>query len=75
MTLEPADFNLLLGNGIRLNPLIELGKKLIGRSQFTWASIYNLLDEYLPTGNSDQMQEMTRKMDAELTVGTFFCKF
>lgn len=68
MTQEPADFNLLLGNGVKLNPLIELAKKLVGRSEYTMASIYSLIDELLPKENADKMKELTRRCDEELNV-------
>lgn len=68
MTQEPADFNQLLGNGVKLNGLMELTKKLIGKGEFTMASIYSLLDEYLPKENADKIKEYTRKCDEELTV-------
>lgn len=68
MTQEPVDFSQLLGNGAKRNPLIELSKKLIGRSDFTMAAIYNLIDELLPKENADKMKELTRQCDEELTV-------
>lgn len=68
MTQEPADFNLLLGNGTRLNPFIELAKKLTFTSNLTMASIYSLIDETLPKEKADKIKEITRKCDEELTV-------
>lgn len=68
MTQEPADFNLLLGNGTRLNPLYELAKKLTFTSDLTMAAIYSLIDEILPKEKADKMKEITRKCDEELTV-------
>lgn len=68
MTQEPVDFGQLLGNGAKRNPLIELSKKLIGKSEFTMAAIYNLIDELLPKENADKMKELTRQCDEELTV-------
>lgn len=68
MTEEPANFNALLGNGRRLNGFVELAKKLIGRSEFTLAAIYSMLDEHLPQENADRVKEYTRKCDEELTV-------
>lgn len=68
MTQEPADFNALLGNGQKLNAFVELGKKCIGKSQFTLASIYSLLDAELPKEKGDKIKEYTRKCDEELTV-------
>lgn len=68
MTQEPADFNLLLGNGNRLNPILELVKKLTFTSSFTLASIYSLIDEILPKEKADKIKEITRKCDEELTV-------
>lgn len=68
MTQEPADFNNLLGNGKRLNPFVELAKKLTFRSDFTMGAIYSLIDDVLPKENADKMKEITRKCDEELTV-------
>lgn len=68
MTQEPADFNALLGNGVRLNPFIELAKKLTYTSDFTMASIYSLIDEILPKENAEKIKEITRKCDEELSV-------
>lgn len=68
MTQEPADFNLLLGNGKKLNPLVELSKKLIGQSEYTMASIYSLVDELLPQENAEKMKELTRRCEEELNV-------
>lgn len=68
MTQEPADFNLLLGNGTRLNPILELAKKLTFSSNFTLAAIYSLIDEILPQEKADKIKEITRKCDEELTV-------
>lgn len=68
MTQEPADFNNLLGNGKRLNPFIELAKKLTFTSDFTLGAIYSLIDDVLPKENADKMKEITRKCDEELTV-------
>ncbi|ALC47998.1 CG5112 [Drosophila busckii] len=48
MTQEPANFNLLLGNGVELNPFIELFKKLLGQSEYSMAAIYSLIDSVLP---------------------------
>lgn len=68
MTEEPADFNALLGNGQILNPFVELVKKLFGKSDFTLASIYSLIDSKLPQENEAVVKEFTRKCDEELTV-------
>lgn len=76
MTQEPADFNRLLGNGVALNGFMELLKKLIGKGEFTMASIYSLIDEHLPKENADKIKEYTRKCDEELTVkcgNSFHC--
>lgn len=68
MTEEPADFNMLLGNGQKLNPFVEVAKKLVGQSEFTLASIYSLVDSVLPQENEAVVKEFTRKCDEELTV-------
>lgn len=74
MTQEPADFNAMLGNGKRLNPFVELAKKLAFRSEFTMAAIFSLIDEILPKENADKIKEITRQCDAELTVRTIACE-
>lgn len=71
MTQEPADFNLLLGNGSRLNPILELVKKLTFTSNYTMGSIYSLIDDILPKEKADKIKEITRKCDEELTVIKF----
>lgn len=68
MTQEPASFGNLLGNGKRLNPFVELAKKLTFSSDFTLGAIYSLIDDVLPKENADKMKEVTRKCDEELTV-------
>ncbi|XP_054747514.1 fatty-acid amide hydrolase 2 [Anastrepha obliqua] len=60
MTQEPANFNKLLGNGATLNPFFELFKKLLGRSEFTMAAIYSLIDALLPEEKEQQIREATR---------------
>lgn len=73
ITQEPFDFALVLGNGVRLNALVELGKKLCGQSDFTFAAIISLLDnQILPKENADKIKELTRQCDEELTVSTRF---
>ncbi|XP_058057629.1 fatty-acid amide hydrolase 2 [Anopheles bellator] len=67
MTQEPANFATLLGNGKPVNPLLELVKKLTGRSDFTMASVYSLMDTLLPQEREDIMRELTRRCDQELT--------
>lgn len=59
MTKEPANFNKLLGNGIDLNPFVELFKKVIGKSEFTIAAIYSLIDALLPKEKEHLIQEAT----------------
>lgn len=61
MTQEKADFNLLLGNGVKLNPFVELAKKLVGRSEYTMASIYSLIDSILPKEKENFIREVTDK--------------
>lgn len=68
MTQEPADFNMMLGNGKRLNPILELVKKLTFTSNYTMASIYSLIDDMLPKEKADKIKEITRQCDEELTV-------
>lgn len=68
MTQESDDFNLTLGNGKRLNPFVELAKKLAGMSEFTLGALFSIIDETLPKEKADQIKEITRKCDEELTV-------
>lgn len=75
MTQEPTDFNLLLGNGKRLNPIVELAKKLVGKSDYSMAAIFSLIDDILPKENADKIKEITRKCDEELTVRHFIYNF
>lgn len=67
MTREPADFGKLLGNGADLNPFVELFKKIMGRSEFTMAAIYSLIDGVLPAENASLMEEATTKCNEVLT--------
>lgn len=68
MTQEPGDFNTMLGNGTRLNPILELVKKLTFTSDYTMAAIYSLVDDILPKEKADKIKEITRQCDEELTV-------
>ena len=68
MTQEPANFNLLLGGGSPINPMVELGKKIVGKSEFTLAAIFALLDDILPAENADKIKEITRQCDEALNV-------
>ncbi|KAH8312455.1 hypothetical protein KR044_010819 [Drosophila immigrans] len=61
MTQEPANFNLLLGNGVVLNPFVELFKKLLGKSEFSMAAIYSLIDALLPKESESLMRDATKK--------------
>lgn len=70
MTQESDDFNLTLGNGKRLNPFVELAKKLACMSDFTMGALFSILDEKLPKENADKIKEITRKCDEELTVNS-----
>lgn len=66
MTQEPADFNKLLGNGQSLNGLVELGKKVIGQSDFTMGAIYSLLDDLMPMKHADDLRKTTEQLSTEL---------
>ncbi|XP_055836819.1 fatty-acid amide hydrolase 2 [Episyrphus balteatus] len=66
MTREPADFNKLLGNGANLNPFVELFKKIMGKSEFTMAAIYSLIDGLLPAEKAPLMEEATTKCSEAL---------
>lgn len=59
MTQEPANFNQLLGNGVDLNPFVELFKKVMGKSEFTMAAIYSLIDSLLPKEKEALIKEAT----------------
>lgn len=73
ITQEPFDFSLVLGNGVRINALAELAKKLCGQSDFTFAAVMSLLDsQVLPKENADKIRELTRQCDEELTVSLFY---
>eukprot|EP00099_Drosophila_melanogaster_P023593 NP_651400.1 uncharacterized protein Dmel_CG5112 [Drosophila melanogaster] len=61
MTQEPANFNLLLGNGAELNPFVELFKKILGQSDYSMAAIYGLIDSVLPKEKEKLMREATAK--------------
>ncbi|KAH8335718.1 hypothetical protein KR074_012007 [Drosophila pseudoananassae] len=61
MTQEPANFNLLLGNGAELNPFVELFKKLLGQSDYSMAAIYGLIDSVLPKESEKLMRQATAK--------------
>lgn len=67
MTQEPTDYNILLGNGVILNPIGELIKKLCGQSNFTMAAIYSLIDSILPEENALEIREITQKCEEELS--------
>ncbi|XP_031632192.1 fatty-acid amide hydrolase 2 isoform X2 [Contarinia nasturtii] len=54
-------------SGTRLNPMIELIKKLTFQSDLTMGAIYSLIDEILPKEKADKIKEITRKCDEELT--------
>ncbi|XP_055692914.1 fatty-acid amide hydrolase 2-B [Lutzomyia longipalpis] len=60
MRKEPQGFDLLLGNGQPVNPIVELVKKLLGQSDFTLAAIYSLIDGILPAGNVQKIEATTR---------------
>ncbi|XP_068155862.1 fatty-acid amide hydrolase 2 [Drosophila tropicalis] len=66
MTQEPANFNLLLGNGVQLNPYVELFKKLIGQSEYTLAAIYSIIDGVLPKENESLMRKATKECQKAL---------
>lgn len=61
MTQEPAKFNQLLGNGVELNPFVELFKKLLGQSDYSMAAIYGLIDGILPKENEKLIRAATKK--------------
>lgn len=61
MTQEPAKFNELLGNGVELNPFVELFKKLLGQSDYSMAAIYGLIDGILPKENEKLIRAATKK--------------
>uniref|UniRef100_A0A1A9X225 Amidase domain-containing protein n=1 Tax=Glossina brevipalpis TaxID=37001 RepID=A0A1A9X225_9MUSC len=66
MTQEPAEFSKLLGNGIEVHPFAELLKKLVGKSDFTMAAIYGLINSILPPEKEEKMREITSKLKRTL---------
>lgn len=66
MTQEPGNFGYMLGNSKEVNPLIELGKKLFGQSDYTLASIYSLIDSILPAEKAEVMRKITKELDEEI---------
>lgn len=66
MTEEPSSFSYLLGNSKEVNPLIELGKKILGNSDYTLASIYSLIDGILPEEKAEKMRKITKELDDEI---------
>lgn len=66
MTQEPGNFAYLLGNTKEVNPIIELVKKLIGKSDYTLASIYSLIDSILPAEKAEKMKQITKELDEEI---------
>lgn len=66
MTQEPAEFASLLGNNVKINPLVELFKKLTGNSEYTLASIYSLIDSILPQEKADEMRQITKELAEEV---------
>jgi fatty acid amide hydrolase 2 len=66
MTQEPADFNYMLGNSTKLNPIVELLKKLAGQSEFTIASIFSLIDGILPAEKAEKMKKITAELAQEI---------
>lgn len=75
MTQELDDFNLTLGNGKRLNPFVELAKKLACMSEYTLGALFSIIDETLPKEKADKIKEITRKCDEELTVNRIEQRF
>lgn len=61
MTQEPANFNLMLGNGVELNPFLELFKKMLGQSDYSMAAIYSLIDGVLPKESETLIRAATTK--------------
>ncbi|KAH8420934.1 hypothetical protein KR222_010478 [Zaprionus bogoriensis] len=61
MTQEPANFNQLLGNGVQLNPFVELFKKLLGQSDYSMAAIYSLIDALLPKEQEKLIRAATKR--------------
>lgn len=66
MTQEPANYSELLGNGVEVNPIMELLKKLTFQSEFSLSAIYSLIDSLLPKENARKMRDITKKLEEEL---------
>jgi len=65
MSQEPAKFDLLLGNGNKLNPYVEIIKKFVGQSDFTMASIFSLIDSLLPKEKEHFIRAATEELENE----------
>lgn len=66
MTQEPGDFSYLLGNSKTVNPFIELAKMAVGKSDYTLASIYSLIDSVLSAEKAEKMRQITKELDEEI---------
>jgi fatty acid amide hydrolase 2 len=66
MTQEPGNFSYMLGNSKEVNPFIEIGKMMFGRSEYTLASIYSLIDSILPAEKAEKMKKITQELDEEI---------
>lgn len=66
-TQEPTTFSELLGDGVKVNALGELGKYLTGKSDFTLAALYPLIDEQLlPKEKASKIRKLTQQCEDEL---------
>lgn len=69
MTKEPYQFHDELGNREKHISLFEeLPKKLIGKSEYTLAAIFKLIDHYLPQEKASWAEPTTEKLRHEILV-------
>lgn len=76
ITKESLDNSLVLGNGVRLNGFTEFVKKLCGQSDFTMATILSILKrKQFSAETANEMEELKRHLDQELTVSLICCNY
>lgn len=69
MTKEPYQFEDELGNREkRISIFEELPKKITGKSDFTMAAIYKLIDHKLPQEKASWAEPTTQRLEAQISV-------
>ncbi|XP_050664692.1 fatty-acid amide hydrolase 2-like isoform X2 [Leptidea sinapis] len=68
MTKESENFSRMLSNNVEeVHGLTELGRKIIGKSDFTLAAILKLLDDQvMPAVNKQWAEQLTRSLASDL---------